>query len=241
LTDPYLDPPGSSDQFYSERSVRLADSFWCYRPIRHDAAVSPLPALESGFVTFGYLGAFGKVNAMMLDLWARVLCKVQRSRLLLLCRPGSARQRTARYLSHHGVQPDRVEFIDYQPREQYLKTYNRLDIVLDSFPYNGHTTSLDALWMGVPVISLFGRTPVSRAGLSQLSNLGLGDLATPDPDRFVDLATSLASELPRLAELRATLRSRMKRSPLMNGKRFAENIETAYRSMWRQWCESRPT
>jgi protein O-GlcNAc transferase len=103
---------------------------------------------------------------------------------------------------------------------------------LDAFPYNGHTTSLDALWMGVPVVSLTGRAPVSRAGLSQLTNLGLSELAARSDAEYVSIATNLSADLPRLAELRATLRARMQASPLMDAPRFAKNVEAAYRSMW---------
>jgi predicted O-linked N-acetylglucosamine transferase (SPINDLY family) len=113
-----------------------------------------------------------------------------------------------------------------------------VDIVLDTFPYNGHTTSLDALWMGVPVVSLAGNAPVSRAGLSQLSNLGLPELVARSESEYVTIAERLAADLPRLAELRATLRPRMQASPLMDASRFARNVEAAYRSMWERWCAS---
>jgi predicted O-linked N-acetylglucosamine transferase (SPINDLY family) len=119
-----------------------------------------------------------------------------------------------------------------------MELYHRLDVVLDTFPYNGHTTNLDALWMGVPVVSLIGGHPVSRAGLSQLSNLGLAELAARAEEDYVRIAVQLAGDLPRLAELRGTLRSRMAASVLMNGGRFARQIESAYRNIWRRWCSS---
>ena len=114
--------------------------------------------------------------------------------------------------------------------------YHRLDMVLDPFPYNGHTTSLDALWMGVPVISLTGQTPVSRAGLSILTNAGLPELVARSEQKYLKVAVELAGDLPRLAGLRAALRSRMERSLLMDAPRFARGIEAAYRTMWRRWC-----
>jgi predicted O-linked N-acetylglucosamine transferase (SPINDLY family) len=114
--------------------------------------------------------------------------------------------------------------------------YQRLDIALDTFPYNGHTSSLEALWMGVPVVSLVGETPVSRAGLSQLSNLGLPELVAHSESEYVHIAECLASDLSRLAELRSTLRDRMRGSVLMDAPRFARQIEKAYREMWRAWC-----
>jgi len=127
--------------------------------------------------------------------------------------------------------------VDLLPRKAYLELYHRLDIALDPFPYNGHGTSLDALWMGLPVVSLAGQHPVSRAGLSQLSNLGLPELVAFSEDDYVDIATQLAHNLPRLAELRRTLRPRMEASPLMDAPRFARNIEAAYRTMWQRWCK----
>ena len=126
----------------------------------------------------------------------------------------------------------RVDFAAYQPRAAYLELYHQIDLGLDTFPYNGHTTSLDSLWMGVPVVSRTGRTAVSRAGLSLLANLGLGELATPSPAEFVRIATTLAGDPGRLAALRGGLRGRMEKSPLMNAARFTRNLEQAYREMW---------
>ena len=117
-----------------------------------------------------------------------------------------------------------------------MELYQRIDVGLDTFPYNGHTTSLDSFWMGVPVITLVGQTVVGRAGLSQLSNLGLQELIAQTPEQYVSIAAALAGDLPRLSQLRATLRERMQGSPLMDARRFARNIEAAYREMWRRWC-----
>ena len=187
-------------------------------------------------VTFGCLSHFAKTNTAVLRLWARVLRRVTGSRLLLLAAEGSHRQRTLDAFAEQGVVPDRIGFLAHQPREEYLKAYHRIDLGLDTFPYNGHTTSLDSLWMGVPVVTLVGQTVVGRAGLSQLSNLGLTELVARTPDEFVEIAARLANDLPRLSTLRATLRERMQSSPLMDAPRFARNIETAYRNMWRHWC-----
>jgi predicted O-linked N-acetylglucosamine transferase (SPINDLY family) len=129
-----------------------------------------------------------------------------------------------------------VEFAESRPRAAYLELYHRLDIALDPFPYNGHTTSLDALWMGVPVVSLAGATRVSRGGLSILHNAGLPELAAASADEYLRTATNLAGDWPRLAELRSSLRSRMESSVLMDAPKFARGIERAYRAMWRHWC-----
>jgi predicted O-linked N-acetylglucosamine transferase (SPINDLY family) len=128
-----------------------------------------------------------------------------------------------------------VAFVAHRPRREYIETYHSIDLVLDTFPYNGHTTSLDALWMGVPPVTLVGRTVVGRAGLSQLTNLGLAEMAAETPEQFVTIAIELAGDLQRLGDLRATLRERMRNSPLMDGRRFARGVEAAYRSMWQRW------
>ena len=140
-------------------------------------------------------------------------------------------------LAAAGVVADRVDVRRADSRgEPYLATYHRIDLGLDTFPYNGHTTSLDAYYMGVPVVTLVGQTVVGRAGLSQMTNLGLTDLVAHDPDQYVRRATDLALDRPRMAELRRTLRDRMRASPLMDAPRFARGIESAYRQMWREWC-----
>ncbi len=236
LTDPYLDPPGLFDAFYSEQSIRLVDTFWCYDPLTDQLPVNALPALRNGFITFGCLNNFCKVNEGCLALWARVLEAVPQSRLLLLAPRGRARDDLLARLEHNGISPACVEFAGRQPRLEYLRLHQRIDVGFDPLPYNGHTTSLDAFWMGVPIVTLVGKTVVGRAGWSQLCNLGLQELAAETPEQYVALAARLAGDLPRLRELRATLRRRMLRSPLMDANRFARQVEEAYRQMWRRWC-----
>lgn len=232
ISDRYLEP--KIEGLPRAEQAALIDSFWCYHHDAMDVAVNGLPAPQSGHVTFGSLNNFCKINEPVLKLWARILGAVNESRLALLTPKGS-HQRTLEFLQGEGVEPHRVEFFAGCPRKQYLELYHRLDIALDPFPYNGHTTSLDALWMGVPVITLVGSRSVSRAGLSQLSNLGLEELAAFSEDAYIDTAVQLAHDLPHLAELRRTLRSRMEASVLMDAPRFARGIEAAYRAMWQKW------
>jgi predicted O-linked N-acetylglucosamine transferase (SPINDLY family) len=123
------------------------------------------------------------------------------------------------------------------PRDKYLAAYNQIDVILDSLPYNGHTTSLDAMWMGVPVVTLVGQTVVGRAGYCYARNLGLPGLVAENPNQYVERCRELSRDLPRLATLRAELRDRMTASPLMDRARFARNLESAYRTMWTRWCE----
>jgi protein O-GlcNAc transferase len=247
LTDPYLDPPGEHDEDYSEKSIRLPDTFWVYDPRAREIGVrdfpvievNALPALEAGHVTFGCLNNFCKVNDRTLSLWASVMTTVPGSRLIMMAPAGSSRQRVLETLGRQGVSAQRVEFVGFQHSAKYMQTYHRIDLALDTFPYNGHTTSLDSYWMGVPVVTLVGRTAVARAGWSQLNNLGLTELAAHSAEQYVQIATQLAGDLPRLSALRNGLRERMRQSTLMDGPRFARNIETAYRQLWQHWCAQR--
>jgi len=236
LTDPHVDPPGLDDRFYSEESIRLPDSFWCYDPLTSDLEVSALPALASGHVTFGSFNNFCKINPEVLKLWARVLKAVPGSQLVLQALSEGACERTLHSLSLEGIAAERIEFVPFLPRAKYLELYHRVDIGLDTFPYTGQTTSLDAYWLGVPVVTITGQTAASRAGASLLLNLGLPELIAQTPDQFVQITAELAGDLPRLAQLRTGLRERLENSPLMDAPRFARNVEAAYRSMWQRWC-----
>jgi protein O-GlcNAc transferase len=248
LTDPYLDPLGESDSDYVEQSYRLPDSFWCYDPAsmewqpEAEAApmpdVGPLPALTNGYITFGCLNTFSKVNDGVLELWSRVLQEIPPSKMLIMAPPGDCRERVMDAFAKFEVRPDRIQFTVFQPRRSYMAEFNRIDLGLDTLPYNGHTASLDSAWMGVPVISRIGRTVVGRAGLSQLSNLGLSELVARDDQEFIAIAKRCADDIPRLAELRRTMRRRMLESPLTDARRFTRSIETAYREMWKIWYKS---
>lgn len=238
LTDPWLDPPDEQTEAYVEHSIRLPDSFWCYSALDPTLTIGAPPAMKNGYVTFGSLNSFAKVNSGVQYLWAQALRMVPRSRLRVLSPPGTHRMRMLERLDRRGIAADRIDFIERQPWPAYMRLYDTIDIVLDTFPYNGHTTSLDGLWMGVPVVSLRGQTAVSRAGWCFLSNLGLGDLAAQTPEQYVQIAAQLTGDLPRLAELRGALRARMEKSALMDAPRFARNLEAAYRAMWRRRCDA---
>jgi predicted O-linked N-acetylglucosamine transferase (SPINDLY family) len=241
LTDPYLDPPGQDESIYSEQSVRLPETYWCYRPPIETPPVNALPALEAGRVTFGSLNNFCKVTAPVLAAWSRLLHAVPESRLLLHTSAGSHRDELGRGLAGQGILAERLAFVDFLPLADYFGAYGRIDVALDPFPYSGGTTTCDALWMGVPVVSLEGKTAVGRGGMSILSNVGLPELVAHDSEQYVQIAAELARDLSRLGQLRATLRDRMRASPLMNAPRFARNIEAAYRDMWQCWCVQQPS
>jgi predicted O-linked N-acetylglucosamine transferase (SPINDLY family) len=235
ITDPYLDPSPEAGAM-DAGAIALPDCFWCYDPLGSEPVVGKLPALKNGFVTFGCLNNFCKVSDRTLELWAGAISAVPNSRLLLLAPPGWPRQRVVDLLGRRGVEAGRIEFITRASRAEYLKQYNRIDIGLDTLPYNGHTTSLDAFWMGVPVITRVGTTPVGRGGWSQLNNLDLAELAAKTDADFALIAARLAGDLPRLSRLRAELRERLRASPLCDGAKFARNMENAFRQIWQKWC-----
>ncbi len=239
LSDPYLDPPGTDLGCYSERTICLPHCTWCYQPGGPMPEISPLPALRAGFVTFGCRNNFAKVSSLALDLWLEILLAVPRSRLVLYAPAGACREALLERFVRKNITAERLQFIGKQPWEQFVRSYQAVDIALDPFPYCGWITTCDALWMGVPVISLSGRTAVGRGGCSILSNIGLPELVAQSPQEYVEIAVSLAGDLSRLVELRATLRERMERSPLRDAKAFARDIEAAYRQMWRTWCLER--
>ena len=236
LTDPYLDPPGTSDGDYTERSIRLPHCFWCYQPAADAPPVGPLPAGPNGFVTFGCLNQFAKVSRPALRVWVKILQSLAGSRLVIHAPPGSHRLAVRRLFQDGGIAPERVAFVARVPRASYLRHYHDLDLGLDPFPYNGGISTMDSLWMGVPVITLAGRTAVGRAGVSILSNVGLPEMIARTPEQYVAIAVEWAGDLGRLARLRSGLRQRMQSSPLMDGKQYAAAVEAALRRAWQAWC-----
>jgi predicted O-linked N-acetylglucosamine transferase (SPINDLY family) len=241
ITDIYLDPPDADiDGCYTERSHRLPETFWCYDPLTQQPEVGPLPALRSGRIMFGCFNSFSKTNGQVFALWSAVLRAVADARMTVLARPGVPRSRARDAFASEGVDPERIDFVDYRPRDEYFGLYHDVDIGLDTVPVNGGTTSLDSFWMGVPVISPLGHTVLGRAGLCFASNLGLPELSARTPEQFVQAAVDLSRDKERLAHLRATLRTRLEQSPLMDAERFARHLEEAFRSMWQRWCSETP-
>jgi len=207
--------------------------------IEAEVAPSALPAIANGYITFGCLNNFWKLNDPMIDVWSRMMLAIQKSKLLLRAPQGSPRKRLLETFGARGIDSARIEFAERTARQDYWRLYHRIDIGLDTAPYGGHTTAMDSTWMGVPVVSLVGRMPVGRAGLTISSNLSLPELAASHPAQYASAAISLAQDLPRLAELRATLRQRLQNSRLMDAPRFTRNLESAFRAMWQTWCRKR--
>jgi predicted O-linked N-acetylglucosamine transferase (SPINDLY family) len=237
LSDHFLDPPGTDMSFYSEETVHLEPSYWCYMPPAAIPYDPDPPVIASGVFTFGCLNNLSKVSRSALLLWSKILKGVPASKLLLYAAPGQHRLRISDLFHEQGIFRDRIEFVGGQPFEKYLDTYRRIDVTLDPFPCTGGITSCDSLWMGVPMVTLAGKgLPVSRGGCSLLSNVGLNEFIANDTEQYCALAVRAADDIPRLREMRRTLRERMIHSPLMDKVNYMRNLESVYRVIWQRWC-----
>jgi len=236
ITDPYLDPPGASLDYYTEQTYRLPRTYWCYEPLFPEMQVGPLPAAKNGFVSFGCLNNFCKVTPTTLSAWTGILQECPGSKLILHAAEGAHRDRLRQAFQRAGVDASRILFKGKMTVPQYMETYNEIDIALDPFPYVGGTTTCDALWMGVPVVTLAGKTAIQRGGVSVLSNSGLPDLIAQSPAQYVEIATNLAANFDYLAKLRSLIRPTMQKSPITDARQFALDMEEAYRTMWQNWC-----
>ena len=240
FTDAYADPPGASEEFYTEQLVRLAPTFLCYRPPEAAPPCAPTPASDTRYITFGCFNALAKINRDVVDCWAQIMRQHPESKLQVKNRglsDADARRRLQEEFAARGIDPKRLDLRGHIPSTiEHLQRYSQIDIALDTFPYNGTTTTCEALWMGVPVVTLAGQMHMSRVGVSLLSNVGLLELIAQTPQKYVEIVVQLAGDLPKLRELRLTLRRQMEQSPLMDAPRFARNVEAAYRDMWRKWC-----
>jgi len=236
LTDRHLDPDEAEDALYMEKSVRLAGTYWCYQASAEAPAANELPARAAGFVTFGCLNNFSKVSQVAMEAWATLLLRIAGSRLLLYAPDGEHRSRVRQFFRDRGIGEERVELVGHVPMERYFATYHRMDIALDPFPCAGGTTTCDALWMGVPVVTLAGRIAAARAGVSILCNVGLPGLVAQTVEQYVEIAAKLAGNVEKLAAMRAQMRGRMEGSPLMDAAGYARAVEGAYRGMWEKWC-----
>lgn len=239
ITDALVDPAGY-ERYYTEKLLRLPGPFLCYAPRAETAAVGPLPALTRGAVTFGSFNNMMKVTPATVRCWAAILAAVPTARLVLkaayLADPNVRASFSAQFAAL-GIDAARV---DLRGRVAdvgaHLSAYNEIDIGLDPLIYNGTTTTCEALWMGVPVVTLIGDRHAARVGFDLLSQIGLAELAASDIDAYVKLAADLAGDLPRLQRIRRELRDRMRESPLCDAPRFARQFEAGLRTMWRAWC-----
>jgi protein O-GlcNAc transferase len=240
IADPWT-LPESEECNFTEKILRLPETRLCFTPPAFDVDITPLPALRNGYVTFACFNAPSKMNDAVVALWARILHAVPDSRLHLMAPQHYEvrMQRTmAERFARHNIDADRVIVQGAVPRADYLATYQQVDIALDPFPYTGGTTTAEALWMGVPVLTLAGKSFLSRQGVGLLMNAGLPEWVADDEDDYVKRAVSHTSDLPGLALLRTGMREQVLASPLCDAPRFALHFEAALRSVWRTWCET---
>jgi protein O-GlcNAc transferase len=199
ITDAVTDPRVPADDWHCERLLRLPDTQWCFRPFGTPLVPGLLPARGTGFVTFGSFNNLTKASDTLLGCWVRILLKLPTSRLRLTrIRSAQRAAEITAMFGRSGVTPERIECVPWANDPPYGLQYAGVDIALDKHPYNGVTTTCESLYVGVPVISLYGRNGVSRSGLSLLGTLGLGELAASTPEQYVEIAAALGSDLSRL-------------------------------------------
>jgi protein O-GlcNAc transferase len=239
LSDSTHTPP-EYEKFFVEKVVRLNNAYAVYQAPPYAPPCGPLPALDKGFVTFGCFNYLAKIQPEAIALWAEILKEVPNSRISLQSKAfkqDEVRQRIHALFAGAGIDASRVELVGGLRHNELLQRYSRVDIALDPFPYSGGITTCEALWMGVPTIAMPGAVVTVRHTISHLRNAGLDEFIAETPAGYRALAVELASDLPRLANLRATLRERVSHSALCDGAGFARKLEDAYRQMWQTWCE----
>src|SRR5262245_4619598 len=239
VTDGYCDPPGLTDRLHTETLVRLPHSQWCYRPfISVPCAQSP-PCVRSGHITFGSFNQIAKLSRSARRIFAEVLNGLPDSRLVVLgVAQGNAEAELLKDLASAGVAAARITVVPFVAVQDYYRWFDAVDIALDTLPYSGGTTTFDALWMGVPVVTVPGSRPASRSAASILTTVGLGEWIASSKEDYVRRATDFAGRRDVLVEMRGSLRSHLLASPLMDEERFVRDLEQAYRQMWHHWCAS---
>jgi tetratricopeptide (TPR) repeat protein len=240
FTDAVADPPGEADRLHTERLVRLPSGFLCYGAPDDAGPVAPLPALVTGHVTFGSFNNVAKLSPATIALWTRLLGEIPDARLLLKAsqfKDCGTRERIAAAFAAAGIGSERLSVLPpHATTAEHLAAYGHVDIALDPLPYDGTATTCEALWVGVPVVTLRGERHAARVGASILTAVGLENLIAATSDEYVAIAAGLAHDHDALAALRAGLRERMRTSPLCDGAGFARAVEDAYSAMWRDWC-----
>jgi len=240
IADCFVLPP-EDERYYVERVIRLPNAYECFSPPDYAIEPGPLPSLATGKLTFGCFNNAAKLSDAAIACWSRLLRALPDARLFLKYKPfgdATVQRRYQHLFADHGIAAERIIFSGQSPRQELLASYQAVDIALDPFPYNGGVTTLESLWMGVPVVSLRGDHFVSRLGDSLLTTVGLGEHVVATEEAYIAKALALASDLPRLAELRGRLRARLLNSPLCDGPGFTRDLEDAYRSMWEAWCRT---
>ena len=238
ITDQWADPQGN-DKYYTEKLIRMPHCFLCYHPDPQSPSIANLPAQKNGWISFGSFNRMPKLNDHILDIWAQILKRLKKSRLFLKTKAFNdveIQKRIKTFFYKRGVEENQLILLAHLPsREQHLSLYNQMDIALDTFPYHGTTTTCEALWMGVPVITLEGEAHVSRASVSILQSIGLQDFIAKNPDEYIEKAIQMGKNFNFLSQLRQQLRSIIGFSSLCKHQAFVSTLEHKYQWMWKQY------
>jgi predicted O-linked N-acetylglucosamine transferase (SPINDLY family) len=231
VTDPFMDPPGMTENLHTEDLLRLPLAF-AFEPPKPSPPIAPLPALKNGYITFGSFNNFAKANSYVLEAWAEILHQVPNSRLVAVVPKGTLFES---FMQAKDIAPERIISSERKSHDAYLHLHDPIDFALDCFPFGGLTVSAFAAWMGVPTMTIAGKTPCARAGASLQHSLGLDDFIAKDPQEFVQKAVALTKDLSYLASVRASMRDRMA-VQLTNGEAFAASFGPELRKAWKRWC-----
>jgi protein O-GlcNAc transferase len=233
ITDAVSDPPGTTEHLCTEKLLRLESLAWCYRPPTNAPTVTPLPAAKSGVLTLGCLNNPAKISEACLNTWAQLLASIPNARLVLLAGQSAvgAQRLQSRFLDA-GVERDRLELVFRLPPAEYFEAHQLIDMMLDPFPYNGGVTTCDALWMGVPVLTLAGASYVSRQGASIMTHVGLSEFVADSPENLIALAGMWAANKDWLADIRKGLRDQIAKSPVADPKQYIAALQNGYRQAW---------
>jgi protein O-GlcNAc transferase len=241
ITDSLTDSPGRTDRLHTEELVRMPHGFLCYRPPEHIPGPGPLPVLKSGRITFGCFNKRAKITEEVIETWSAILSSIPDSRLFLKFKnflSDHEKSNISALFNKNSISSDRIHVLKpIQSLAEHISMYSNIDIALDTFPYNGTTTTCEALWMGVPVITLKGSMHASRVGTSILMNSGLEDLIAESTMDYINKAVQLADNIERLGSLHIRLRDMIRCSHLTNEKEFTTALENKFRMMWQRWCD----
>ncbi|MEO5376115.1 MAG: tetratricopeptide repeat protein, partial [Alphaproteobacteria bacterium] len=240
FADPVYIPPGDR-QFFAESVIDLP-SFMPYQASEQAPAVAPLPALTAGHVTFGCLNNIIKITSQAIAIWAKIMNAVPGARFRVkdsMLDDPNQRRRIMALFADNGVDAGRLDLLGQTNHVDHLAAYGAVDIALDPFPQNGGVSTLEALWMGVPVVVLAGTTPAGRNGIAINTGIGLDRFVAATPEAYQDIAIAAAGDLAGLADLRGALRRRVATSPFGDHARYIRAVEDAYRTLWRRWCAGR--
>jgi predicted O-linked N-acetylglucosamine transferase (SPINDLY family) len=242
FTDAALDPPGHSEQFYTEKLYRLPGAA-CFQPDAESPDVGPLPAMSNGFVTLASLNQWTKVTQQTKELWARILMAEPSTRLKIFAGGGddhAVRDGMMAEFVRLGVFEHQLDVIGFRPLSVFLELLNQVEFALDPFPYGGGTTTLHSTWMGVPMVALQSDSELGRSSPAILNALGLGELVSSTTDGYFSVAVDLINDIPRLERYRRELRDRFRRAGLMDAESVTRSVEAAWRAMWRKYCNEVP-